>query len=43
VVTGKLDVREAAKRLPDGADENISPDDSIEDLIDEEITEEDEA
>jgi len=43
VVTGKLDVREAAKRLPDQTDEPLPPDESLEDLVDDEITEEDEA
>ncbi|MBL8889138.1 MAG: restriction endonuclease subunit S [Planctomycetaceae bacterium] len=42
VVTGKLDVREAAKRLPDQADEPLPADDSLEDL-DDEIVEEIEA
>jgi type I restriction enzyme S subunit len=40
VVTGKLDVREAAKRLPDQADEPLPPDESLDDLVDEEIAEE---
>jgi type I restriction enzyme S subunit len=43
VVTGKLDVREAAKRLPDQTDEPLPPDESLENLVDDEITEEDEA
>lgn len=43
VVTGKLDVREAAKRLPDQADEPLPADDSVEDLVDDEIAEEIEA
>jgi len=43
VVTGKLDVREAAKRLPDQTDEPLPPDESLEDLVDDEITEGDEA
>ncbi len=43
VVTGKLDVREAAKRLPDQADELLPADESLDDLIDDEITEEVEA
>jgi type I restriction enzyme S subunit len=43
VVTGKLDVREAAKRLPDQTDEPLPVDESLEDLVDDEITEEDEA
>ena len=43
VVTGKLDVREAVKRLPDQTDEPLPPDESLEDLVDDEIIEEDEA
>jgi type I restriction enzyme S subunit len=43
VVTGKLDVREAAKRLPDQTEELLPPDESLDDLVDDEITEEDEA
>jgi type I restriction enzyme S subunit len=43
VVTGKLDVREASKRLPDQTDEPLPPDESQDDLVDDEITEEDEA
>jgi type I restriction enzyme, S subunit len=43
VVTGKLDVREAAKRLPDQPDE-LLPDDDLEgDDVDAEMQEEDEA
>jgi type I restriction enzyme S subunit len=42
VVTGKLDVREAVKRLPDQADEPLPADESLDDL-DDEITEEVEA
>jgi type I restriction enzyme S subunit len=40
VVTGKLDVREAAKRLPDQADEPLAPDDSMDELIEAEIDQE---
>lgn len=43
VVTGKLDVRDAAKRLPDQSDEPLPIDDSVEDLVDDEIAEEVEA
>ena len=43
VVTGKLDVREAAKRLPDLADKPLPADESLDDLVDDEITEEVEA
>jgi type I restriction enzyme S subunit len=43
VVTGKLDVREAAKRLPDQTNESLPADESLDDLVDDEITEEDEA
>ena len=43
VVTGKLDVRDAVKRLPDHADESLPADESLDDLVDDEITEEDEA
>jgi type I restriction enzyme S subunit len=43
VVTGKLDVREASKRLPDQTDEPLPVDESLEDIVDDEITEEDEA
>jgi len=44
VVTGKLDVREAAKRLPDQSDEPLPlADESMEDLVDDEIAEEIEA
>jgi type I restriction enzyme S subunit len=43
VVTGKLDAREAAKRLPDQGDEPLPLDESMEDLVDDEITEEVEA
>lgn len=43
VVTGKLDVRDAAKRLPEQADEPLPLDDSVEDLVDDEIAEEIEA
>jgi type I restriction enzyme, S subunit len=43
VVTGKLDVREVAKRLPDQADETLPADESLDDLVDDEITEEVEA
>jgi type I restriction enzyme S subunit len=39
VVTGKLDVREAAKRLPDEAVEILPPDDSMDGLIEDEIDE----
>jgi type I restriction enzyme S subunit len=43
VVTGKLDVREASKRLPDQTDDPLPADESLDDLVDDEITEEDEA
>jgi type I restriction enzyme S subunit len=43
VVTGKLDVRDAAKRLPDQTDEPLPVDESLEDRVDDEILEEDEA
>lgn len=43
VVTGKLDVREAAKRLPDHAVETLPPDDSMDELIEDEIDQEDDA
>ena len=43
VVTGKLDVREAAKRLPDNAEELLPHDDPMDEMIDEEIAEEDDA
>lgn len=43
VVTGKLDVREVAKRLPDEAVETLPTDDSIDEMIDDEIPEEDDA
>jgi type I restriction enzyme S subunit len=43
VVTGKLDVREAAKRLPDQAVESLPADESLDDLVDDEITDEVEA
>ena len=43
VVTGKLDVRDAVKLLPDHADESLPADESLDDLVDDEITEEDEA
>jgi type I restriction enzyme S subunit len=43
VVTGKLDVREAAERLPDHAVEPLPSDESLDDLVDDEITEEVEA
>jgi type I restriction enzyme, S subunit len=43
VVTGKLDVREAAMRLPDQADESLPPDESLDDPLDDEIAEEVEA
>ena len=43
VVTGKLDVREAAKRLPDQAVELLPADESLDDLVDDEIAEEVEA
>jgi type I restriction enzyme S subunit len=43
VVTGKLDVREAAKRLPDEAVETLPPDDSMDELIEDEIDQENEA
>ena len=43
VVTGKLDVREATKRLPDQADEPLPFDDSIDELIEDEIDQEDDA
>jgi type I restriction enzyme, S subunit len=39
VVTGKLDVREAAKRLPDQADEPLPADESLDDLVDDEEVE----
>jgi type I restriction enzyme S subunit len=42
VVTGKLDVREASKRLPDQTDDPLPADESLDDL-DDEITEEVEA
>ena len=38
VVTGKLDVREAAKRLPDQTNESLPADESLDDLVDDEIT-----
>jgi type I restriction enzyme S subunit len=43
VVTGKLDVREAAKRLPDEGEHVLPPDESLDDLVEDEIIEEDEA
>ena len=43
VVTGKLDVREAAKRLPDEAVELLPADESLDDMVDDEIAEEVEA
>lgn len=43
VVTGKLDVREAAKRLPDNAAETLPPDDSMDEMIEDEVDQEDDA
>jgi type I restriction enzyme S subunit len=43
VVTGKLDVREAVKRLPNQGDEPLPADESLDDLVDDGVTEEDEA
>lgn len=43
VVTGKLDVREAAKRLPDEAVESLPPDDSMDEMIEDEVDQEDDA
>jgi type I restriction enzyme S subunit len=43
VVTGKLDVRETAKGLPDQADEPLPADELLDDLVDDEIAEEVEA
>ena len=40
VVTGKLDVREVVKRLPEEAVETLPPDDSVDQLIQDEIGEE---
>jgi type I restriction enzyme S subunit len=37
VVTGKLDVREVAKRLPDQTDEPLPPDESLDEMVDDEI------
>ena len=39
-MTGKLDVREVVKRLPEEAVETLPPDDSVDQLIQDEIGEE---